>query len=444
MALIKHFYKISVILLSDLIWIYYGIVLFTSIKVDHYNSFSPMWMAVAGMVGIAVQHALVKKFSAFMIAGNVLCLVLLVFLNGRDMIPTKGWSFGIIISVAICVMFIRSASFAYRELSRKEMLQHFEGNIIFYVIFASIFGIRHWGHEALHLVFLTAIVSSLLGMSLTLESEGENEEIKKVGHSSSFTGLFIVGLISIPLLAILLLIPAVSRTINIAFLSMGDGLKWIGLVVVHFIGWLLHFVPSQTSKGFTPVPPPKLPHPLQHEKMLAAFSLPIMWIELGIVVVLIVGAIWILPKFLKFKPSITSFEVKQFKSFRESWWLIFKKKLIALFMRIKVKLYCRFPNFYSHPVYWYYYQLQKWGKRNGFPISSSETIQEYVKKIIFTIPVNNVEFVVSGVTYNIPDLLYQLATDYQASYYGNVVRLSRNDLDYRILLDQLKSTKIWK
>ena len=90
----------------------------------------------------------------------------------------------------------------------------------------------------------------------------------------------------------------------------------------------------------------------------------------------------------------------------------------AFFKRLAMKWRFMFPRYYKQTVYWYYNQVEKWGKKNGLQRLRSETSAEYVEKVINYLAV---EKNVSKVETNydqLSSLLRKINQDYQATYYG--------------------------
>ena len=116
---------------------------------------------------------------------------------------------------------------------------------------------------------------------------------------------------------------------------------------------------------------------------------------------------------------------------------------------LKLKWLMRFPRFYKHPIYWYYYRLQGWGKKNGIPCFNNETSLDYVKKIMKHIPEERQMFTIKHESYDCYALLHRLNQDYQALYYGSeeekapAVEVASTN-EYKLLLYYLKSIRLKK
>src|SRR5665648_51063 len=115
MGRIKDMYKSNIIIFSEIIWIYYLIVLFTGGKDKQPNFFDFKWWLIAGFMGYIVNGFLVKKNNyAIMILGNLLILSALVIGNWGNMIFDGNWGIGISVSILIFAIYLRSATMIYK------------------------------------------------------------------------------------------------------------------------------------------------------------------------------------------------------------------------------------------------------------------------------------------------------------------------------------------
>ncbi|MBM4763598.1 hypothetical protein [Bacillus sp. B15-48] len=438
MEQLKNIVKSFIILFSQGLWIYHVIFLFTSLKVEEFAAFDATWWAIAAAVGYILNLLLTKKIVAGVII-NIVVIGWLLYQNWVLTVPEGIWGFGIAHSLALLFIWVRAASFCYQKPLRRSMLNAFEGNILFYLIFAAIFIAKDWDNERFHLLFIFSIGLSLIGMILSLQSHGEKEsgqsiEIRKVGESKSLSAMLLLLFVSIPLLSLLLLFPAVNRAVTIAVIAVWEGIKWIGGMLMELLMWVMSLFPEskpESLEGMQPQPSLEMGEIVEEPIV----TMPISWLITSVLVLIAIIAITVLVKVLKNRKPREGMVPKQIIVSKESWWKNIKQKLLTLLYNWRIGMRRRFPHFYYQSVYWYYYQLQKWGKKNGFPIVKTETSKEYIQRIIAQLPDDKSEFEYDGNKYYVQTLLNELNRDYQAAYYGGVDTGSKEK--YRILLKNL-------
>ena len=189
MEQIKIVFKSFIMMFSESIWMYYLIVMFTSVEWNQPIFFDCTWWIVSGALGYTLNALLAnKKSHVLLFSANLSVLVFIIIQNWRNVVPQGSWIFGLAVSVGLSVVFIRSSRLITRLPTRYEILRRFEGNVIYYIVFAVVFAVNKWNNEIFHLFFIFAIFSSLIGMILTLQGHEETEgdqktKIMKVGQS---------------------------------------------------------------------------------------------------------------------------------------------------------------------------------------------------------------------------------------------------------------------
>ena len=447
MERVKDIYKSFIMMFSEIIWIYYAIVMFTSIEWDQPVFFDLTWLVVSGVMGYILNALLAKRNNhALLFAGNLLVIGLIIVQNWRNVVPEGAWVFGLWLSIGLSFIFIRSARLVHQKPTRPEILHRFEANVILYIIFALVFTVRDWSNETFHLSFIFAIVSSLTGMILTLHNHADAEggqkiQVMKVGQSGWFAGVATALLVSIPLFSLILLLPAVNRTLYSLGMGVWEGLKWLALKIVSFLVWLAGLLPEPEKTGENRHSVPEQPTipPGAGEETFVSF--PYVWIMAGIAILLIVIAIWVVSKLIKNRQITRSMLPKHIMVTKESWWANFKRNLNSYFKCLKLRWRMRFPYYYYQPIYWYYHQVLRWGKKNGFPKEKWETSREYVQRIIDHIPAGENSLSCKGQNYRLPELLKRLNRDYQATYYGPKAQIS-GATEYKLLIKLLRSTHL--
>ncbi|NEU29669.1 hypothetical protein GN156_02625 [bacterium LRH843] len=434
--------KSFIILFSEAIWIYYVIAMFSSVEMNRAVFVNATWWIVAGIAGYVFNVLLAGKVHYLLLAsGNALLLGLFLFQNWNRVDLEGVWILGVILSIAVSFVYVRSASFVYREPTRRQMLHRFEGNVIFYTLLAIVFTSNRWGDELFHITFLSAAFLSLIGMVLTLQHYEKDEgdgtiEVQKVGQSGWFTAVISILLLCVSIVCSLLFLPSI-RT---ALYSVGMGglgvLKWLSNAALHFISWLISLFPQSEIEGLPPEMTPA--DPVINGEMIEEplFSLPIEWIVAILGVIVIVIIFFVLTRFLKkWQPKETKRRHQALKV-KGLWWESFRKKINLFFKQLRRRWRSMFPRYYDQVVYWYYHRVQKWAKKNGIRQLHSETSKEYVEKIIAFVSRQENTRDTQYDPNELTSLLRKINQDYQATYYGS--KRETSIAEYQLLLKLLK------
>lgn len=428
---VKNGTILTVLLASEALWMAYAIILFTGSEWGRHPFFDYRWWLIAGIAGYIVNRILVGRVHYLIpFVVNVVVLGIILFqnwkLNGSEITLTVGIS----LSIAVTILFIRSVLFVYREPKRTQMLGHFEGNVIFYIVFMLLFLGTDWftGAMTFHLLFVAAIFFSLIGMVFTLQSHEESDgqepiDIYKVGQSGWFAGVAVLFLVAIASFCLLLLIPAVRTGLYTLAVAGWDGLKWLWTVFLRLMEWFAGLFPEQSEMEGELPPTEEMPAlPEGAEEPIR--SIPLEWlIAIGavIAVVVLVLAFWFISRWLRNRKFTPAVKVDNIVIARSSWWRVLLDKWTAFVRWFRRQWRMRFPRYYKAPVYWYYHQLVRWGKKNGIPRLSYETASEYVKKISGHLKDGQTAFSYEGQKYDVIQLLNKLSRAYEATYYGGKI-----------------------
>jgi hypothetical protein len=370
----------------------------------------------------------------------------MLFQNWRTVVPEGSYLFGLAVSVALCFMFIRSARLVDKPPLRRDMMRRFEGNILCYIVFAWIFTANQWADFNFHVAFIFAVIGSLLGMTLSLHHDEEGEglaQIRKVGQAGWFSGVITALFIVIALLCLLLLIPQVNRALYTLAIGAWEGLKWLGTQFLELINRLLSLLPeTEGEMEALPMPPGMTLENIPPSEE-TIFSIPLLWMVGGIALLAVTVVSWILIRMLRNRRLKRSLRVEHITVIKEPWWKNVLKKWKSLLLRIKRKWRMRFAKYYYFPVYWYYYQLKRWGRKNGLPQLKTETSLEYVYKIISHLPEEQKTFTIDHKEVQLSKWLLKLNQEYQATYYGHVnSKRDPSREEYKQLLKLLKQVRI--
>jgi len=443
---VKQIYKSFIMVFSETIWIYYLIVMFTSIKLNRVVFFDLTWWLAAGASGYALNAVLAGKSQRVLLfITNIMFLGFLMLQNWRSIVPQGAWKFGLAVSSGLVLIFVRSAGLAYKQPTRSEMLQRFEGNVLYYIVFAIVFTLKNWVNETFHLVFIFAIIMSLIGMILTLQSDQgtqESEKIKilKVGQSVWMIKVVILLLICIPLISLILFIPS----INFALMSLGvsgwGALKWIILKVLSFLKWLISLTPiTEIKSNMSPL----LNLTIKQAKNIErpSNSAHYQAIIAGIAAVTTVIAIWNFHRLINKRHVIKYTKTVRVAIIAEPWWSQVKKRLKYYLHYINMRWRMCFAYYYDNPIYWYYHKLLRWGQRSGIPKLKTETSQEYVRKVIERIPNEERDFIYKGENYDLSELMRKLNKNYEAAFFGSEAGKFEK-AEYKLLINKLKGIRL--
>lgn len=446
MERIKDIYKSFIMLFSEIIWIYYTIVIFASTEWNRPVFFDPTWFALAGAMGYMLNALSPRRSShVFLFLGNIAVLGFMIVQNWRSIVPEGSWGLGLAVSIGLSIIFARSARLVYRRPTRQEILRRFEGNVIYYIVFAFMSDVNNWGHETFHLFFIFAAASSLMGILLTLQShempeDDQKTKIIKVGQSGWFAGVMIALTVCIPLFSLALFLPSVNRALYSLGMGFWGSLKWIARSIGDFLLWLFSFLPDPEMEAIPGIPPGQSTLPSEAaEKPFG--SLIYLSIVVGTAVLAIIIAIWISTKLTIKRRLPKLIKPKQITINKETWRQRLKKNLKSWLQYLKLKWRMRFQYFYHQPVYWYYHQVLRWGKNNGIPRIKSETSREYVQKIIEHIPEGKNCFSYHEQDFRLAELLKRLNRDYQEAYYGERAEKTA-ETEYKILIIGLKGIRL--
>ncbi len=444
----KLFSKSLILLFSEAIWVYYVIAMFASIEMNKPVFVNVTWWCIAAIVGYLFNALLAGKIHyVILLSGNVLFLGGIVFQNIKA-INEGAWLLTVVLSVAVIFVFVRSASFVFRERepNRLQMLQHFEANMIAYAILALIFSTNGWSSEWFHGVFLLAISFTLIGMILTLQNldqrvEDDEIEVKSVGHSGWFTGVMSGLLLAVALICTLLFLPSIRQALQTVGVSGFQLLKGLGKTVLAWLTWFFGlFTPAETEGPLPEMAPPEAMGAEEVGEELL-FSMPIEWFITIIAIVVGIVLLVVFSKFLKGWQPPKPKKRERILSSRTPWWHALKKLIMTVMTRFTMIWRSSFPRYYKQPIYWYFTQVQKWGEKNGITRGKSETSGEYVEKLIRILVAEGNGNDTGPHPEQLQTLLREMNAQYEAAYYGG---RQAHGTDYHELLKQLSKFQLPK
>lgn len=431
---------------SECLWIYCAIVLFTGVEWGRSAFYDALPMAAAAVLGYGVTGIFVKSEQrAWQTPVNGLLLAGFAAGNWMRVVPRGAWGFGLAATAGIVFAYVRSAVFALEGAERQNLLRCFEGNVVFYVLFALVFTVKGWMGGTLHLMYVTAIAASLMGMILALQDQeisggGTSVRVVKAGRPGWFAGILAGLLVLIPL-AVLALVFLPTREI-LAWLgdALGSWLKGAADAAGAFVHWIRSLLPA-VEMDPSVVQPPDPVGLASGAPARAGGALPWRWMAaagLGLLSLAAVRGLSALSRSRTLKNRIQG--IREGHD-RKIWWKRLAAGLKSGLATLLLNFRRRFSRSYRHRIYWHHRQVLEWGRRNGFPKSDSETSREYAKRLSGRIPREEDGFAHEGRRYLCSDLLERIARDFQAVYYGRE-GASRESGVYDALVRRLKDLRL--
>ncbi|MCM3716241.1 hypothetical protein [Halalkalibacter oceani] len=449
MQLFTSIGKSLIVLLSEAVWIYYLIVLFTSIEWGSVASFQVSWWLGAAILGYAMTKGLAGRVHYIaVIAIQLPLLLFILWQNWLAAVPQGGWVLGISLSLALLFLYVRSGSFVFFEPKRAHMLRRFEGNIIFYVMFAWIFTYNGWATETFHLLFLASIFLSLLGMVTTLQSDtqsaGQEVEVRTVGQSRWFHGVLSLFVLSITLLCFVLFLPIIRNGLYALALTGWGWLTAAGALALKWLHWLLSLLPGETGGEMLLAENNEMPLLPEEAMEEAPFNIPIHWIVIGLGSVVAILALIVVARFLKGWQPPKGIKPRKLRVTRISLWSRLLSSLQALGRRLKRRWRAGIRRYYLHSVYWTYAKVHKWGRKNGLKRQKVETAKDYIDRIIsrLTEDQKGESDAERREQAELQSMLRQLYQEYDAVYYGG--EKIGTETDYAPLLNMLGARSLKK
>ena len=436
----QRFIKAAIVLFSESIWVYFTLSLFISIEKNETIFVHAMWWFVAGLISYFFNRIIAGKvhYGIILFVNGVL-MMFLIYFNWQAAISKAAWGIGIIISIALGFVFVRSAILVYKEPTRLLMLQRFEINIFIYIVIGVIFFLKNWENVFFHPFFLIAIFASLFGMTLTLESHEQTHgkkdvETYRAGNSRGFLSIISLLFTSVIVVCSVMFLPIVREKLQEATFIGLQGITWFFQHVGNFLKWIFSLLDSPESRETLPDMEPEGSISVEEMTEETMISIPYLWIFSILGIILLFILIWIFSRFLKGWRPHTDLERKNIVR-KHSIWNVFWQKWVTLLRKWKGTWRAKFSRFYLHEVYWYFTQVRKWGEKNRLLQRKFETTKEYLNKVIQSFEENDIFDLSAEEKKQIIHQLQTLNDDYQAVYYGNKERVPSHN--YKQLLDQL-------
>ena len=440
----KKHVQSAIMLGSETAWVYYIIFLFTSAERNQATSYPVIGLLLAGIIGYSINNLLISRFSQQVIfTMNAMVLILLLFYHRTNILTDSTTGLLVAVSIGMAGLYMQGARLVLQAPRRRDVLVHFEGNLVLYTVLAATFSVNEWPASWFHLIFLSAIISSLLSMVLTLHYQTETEEnttVKtiRVGNSGwflwSISSIFIV----IPLLAAFLLVPGVNQSFRSGGLQLWRLITGLGQTMLSILIWLMSLIPHSPEGELLEGSPQASPEPTSLDEILNV-HIPILEIGAGLILAAALAILWMLSRKISLKNVKKPHSHQAMPVERDSLW---KRSLAFFHSRLerllrKIRLQFRFN--YRHPAFWYFQKVQEWGRKNKIHRKPAETSSEFLRRLASTIPEKDSTFNLHDIEYNLKDSLEMLEKDFQEAYYGMKEETGEiSDQQYDAMLKKLK------
>lgn len=433
-------------MLSESLWVYFTIVLFTGVEWGRSAFYDATPMAAAAISAYAVNGIFLKKGrQTWQSPVNGLLLAGFAAWNWMRVVPEGAWGFGVAASAGIVFAYIRGAVFALQKAERQNLLRCFEGNIVFYMLFAGVFAVKGWNVGAFHLMFVTAILSSLMGMILALQNQespegGKSAKVVKAGEPGWFAGLLAGLLAAIPLAALALVVLPTREVLAWLGDSLEMGLKGILSFAEAFVEWIRSLLPA-VEMDASVVQTPDPAGLGSGAPARAGGGVPYGWMAAAGLGLLSMAAVLGLTGLNRRRASASRIQKAGERHERKAWWKRFAARVKSGLQTLLLGFRRRFPGNYRHQIFWQHRQVLEWGRRNGYPKADSETSREYAERLSNRIPESEDGFTHEGRRYRCTELLEMIAKDFQSVYYGRE-GTCRESGAYDALVRRLKALRL--
>lgn len=414
------------ILGSETAWVYYTIYLFTSAEWNRPATFPATGLLLAVLLSYTLNHLLqlrVSRGSQLQIfAVNALVVAMLLSYHWTTILAGGTLGLRIAVSIGIAGIYLRSVNVILQEPKRRDALLHFEMNLLAYTLFAAVFSYNQWIDDWFHLIFISAVIASLLSMVIILHQDKGEEEKNTVrtvaaGNPGWFLWSISMLFLMIPLATAFFLIPGVSQSFRTGSLTLWRLITGLGSTVFSFLFWLLSLIPLREREGFLEEPVLEGPEQSQLVETVMV-NPPIVEMILGLIFIALLATLWFLSRYISLKTLPNRRHHRSVFSESMSLWrrvkAFFIRSLEQLLRRIRLK----FSSSYRHPVYWYFHQAQEWGRKNKCPRKPWETSTEYLHRLSSALPESLEASILEKTDFSLKETLAQLGEDFQRIYYG--------------------------
>jgi hypothetical protein len=437
----NHVSKSGIALYTEGLWLYFGLALIAKLEWD-ITATNPLWWILAAIGGFVTCVLLGnhRRNPLWSFTANSIVLIGILIYHLKH-IPDGYGSYAIAASISISVLYIRSCVLFFVKLTRLQMLLRFEGNLVFYLLFVIIQQFNPFTTPIIHLCFIFAIMFSLVGMVLTLQSKentSETMETRVVGETRWLSVVIIGCFMFSFIVAALLLLPFVRSGLMATITAIWHAVVGLGAIMDTAVRWFFSLFP--TSEGNLVIRNPAAEQLSQRQGLeQAKVGLPLFWIKLALGIAGLIG-LWFVGQWLKrYKPAplpnIQKTGIRSHFTWQGIWnWLA------SIIEGRWAQIRKRFPGYFALPIYSQYDWLIRWAKKNGMDRMPGETPKQFANRLGEMIERHEKEFMYTEKTYHIKAYVEQLGHAYSAAYYSDGRHIANDE--FQPLIRYLKMLRI--
>lgn len=379
--------KFFIILYCEAIWIYYCFFIFSRVEWGMDTLPAIIYWLLPIILSLVILPFQKRPLLVYGISAALfLALIVHMWLN---VLPSGMIGFSIFLTITICYLYFRGIYFLRTTILRKHILLRFEGNVVFYtffVIYESFQGLP----PLFHACFLLAFAASFIGMLFTLypdelTHDDEFVQTKQTGNPGVLTAI-ITAVFSLGIAASLLFLLPQWRILIVQTLqTVWNAMKQMGSAILLAIERLLLLLPESDSElpDFS-LQMGGLQNGEQLQEEVVAFTLPMTVIMIITAILLSSVAILLFYKLYRNRNKQRMF--RHIPAVTRATKTSFFQLLKSLIMKGVAQLGKHFPFYYKMPIYYQYYKMARWGKKNGCRRLANETPKEYATKLIKHLP----------------------------------------------------------
>lgn len=420
----------GIVLFCESVWLYY--VLYFLVSIPWGLEFSPqiiVWLMPA-ILSYGVNYLLASRNTTLFWLFLINAGLLVGFLFPHWTVIYKGHlAYTLVLSVAISYLYLRSSMFVNKEPSRLQIILRFEGNIIYYTLFILFMYTQATIPVHAHIFFFLSILLSLIGLILSLAGEEEKYVETHAVGKAGFLPILMMGILLTGILfSILLLLPAVRQGLWSLSTSIWSAVTWLVSVIHKLMIWFFSLLP-EPEPGKQPLPETGATFDIPQEFSQMQGELPLFGLLAVLAILFILLMLWLSSYFLShWKRTARPKDFRRTRLARTPFWKIVWLFLVHLVKRLKQNWKRRFPHFFKLPIYWYFYQLTRWAKKQGIVRTDVETPQEFIIRLLQETSIRE--------EWHAP--LNKLGESYAAAYYSDGKYVETED--FSSVLTEIKRT----
>ncbi|RXT03794.1 DUF4129 domain-containing protein [Ammoniphilus sp. CFH 90114] len=421
--------KRGICLYSEGIWLYFGLALYAKIEWQRTELFLPWTWLFIGVTGFLIPLLLQKWTQKVSVLFGVSLIALLPQLYGSWKLGIQaGYGYAGLVTFLLFVLYVRSGYLVYHEPTRVQLILRFEGNVILYILFVLFMTVNPDVEQFLHLPFVVGILASLMAIVFTLQPEEAGQESVQVRTVGSM-GNVAVPMLGVVLLGILfglsVLMPQVRTGMVGLLTNLAEGGVWLGKWALGVITWLLSLVSVTEEMGVLPPAPGQVSPGNQEGEWVQSLSFP--WqLVLFLLLVSLIVVLWLVFGHRPRMKPVSRSPVKIRQTWNRPSWKAIWSRLVNYLRQCLEKWRRKFPGYYALQLYWYFHQVEQWGRKQGVTRLAAETPREYSIRLAGRVELSDAQ----------RSMLIRLGDCYTAAYYSGGRKV--DDREFGQLITELR------